>query len=287
MTQHVAQQLLNERLPNTFLLVVGGRVTQDARNLLLADRAGYLDLRGRLAIRSERLVIDAQIESVTERPARTSALAGKAGIEVAVAVLMDPARPHAVRELARALGRSPSTVSEVLAAFRHEGFVDERNVLSDSRLFWSVAEHWCPAVTPLATVPRPGDAALATALRLGMNDLDEPGWALGDSAAAAAYGAPLAYRSGQTLDFYVPDQSVARRAATLLGAAGAGTEARATVRVAPVAAIVNRRVNLSTHPHGWPLAHPLFVALDLATDQGRGREIIASWTPDNRWTRVW
>lgn len=29
------------------------------------------------------------------------------------------------------------------------------------------------------------------------------------------------------------------------------------------------------------------VALDLAQDTGRGREILDAWTPDERWTRVW
>jgi hypothetical protein len=43
-------------------------------------------------------------------------------------------------------------------------------------------------------------------------DVDKPGWALTDSVAAAAYGAPLVYRPGQVLDFYVPDLSVVRRA---------------------------------------------------------------------------
>jgi hypothetical protein len=31
----------------------------------------------------------------------------------------------------------------------------------------------------------------------------------------------------------------------------------------------------------------VFVALDLAQDVGRGREILAAWTPDSRWSRVW
>jgi hypothetical protein len=36
----------------------------------------------------------------------------------------------------------------------------------------------------------------------------------------------------------------------------------------------------------WPVAHPLFVALDLAQDTGRGREILDAWTPTEG-TRVW
>lgn len=125
-------------------------------------------------------------------------------------------------------------------------------------------------------------------MRLGLNNVATgPGWALTDSAAAAAYGAPLAFRSGEVLDFFVPDQSVVRRAKTLLGGVASASEARATIRMAPVPAVVERRVDLAAESMEWPLAHPLFVALDLAQDVGRGREILAAWTPDSRWTRVW
>ena len=108
-----------------------------------------------------------------------------------------------------------------------------------------------------------------------------------DYAAAVAYGAPVAVRSGQALDFFVPDETIVRRAATLLGVAASPPEGGATLRVAPVPAVVQQRMDLRGSGAEWPLAHPLFVALDLAQDQGRGREIVDSWTPDDRWTRVW
>ena len=133
-----------------------------------------------------------------------------------------------------------------------------------------------------------GDASLTKALRLGLDDVEhESGWALTDSAAAVAYGAPVVIRSDQALDFFVADQSVIRRAITLLGAAASTSQARATVRNAPVPAIVQRRIRLESSAVDWPLAHPLFVALDLAQDLGRGREILEAWTPDDRWIRVW
>ena len=102
-----------------------------------------------------------------------------------------------------------------------------------------------------------------------------------------AYGAPLAVRADQLLDFYVPDQVTARRAIALLGAASSRSQARCAVRVAPVPAVCGHRVDLATNPFEWPLAHPLFVALDLAQDAGRGREILDAWTPPDRWARVW
>jgi DNA-binding transcriptional ArsR family regulator len=286
--QDTVERLLSDDLPpDASLLVVADRVTDAARKRLTARRCGYLDLRGRLALRTDQLVIDAEVEPVVERAERARALSGKVGLEVATALLLQPERAVAVRELSRELGRSPSTVSEVLAALRRDELIDTHHAVTDSRLFWQVADHWPTPRTPVAKLPALDDASLTQPLRLGLDDVDKPGWALTDSAAAAAYGAPLAFRPGQILDFYVPDLSVVRRAATLLGTAPTLSQAPATVRVAPVPAVVHRRVDLDTNLVEWPLAHPLFVALDLAQDVGRGREVLDHWTPATKWPRVW
>jgi hypothetical protein len=284
-----ARRLLAEdRSSAAALLVVGDRVTESARRILTEGGAGYLDLRGRLALRTDRMVISADVPSISERAERTDALAGKAGLEVATALLIQPKRSVAVRELARELKRSPSTVSDILAALRRDHLIDDSNVVVGTDLFWRVAERWPARRTLLAQLPMPGDATLIHALRLGLDDVpNTPGWALTDSAAAAAYGAPLGFRSGQVLDFFVPDESVVRRAINLLGTAQSASQARATIRVAPVPSIVRRRVDEENSHMEWPLAHPVFVALDLAQDVGRGREILAAWTPDSRWSRVW
>jgi DNA-binding transcriptional ArsR family regulator len=290
-TDDVAERLLAEtpRPPDAVLLVVGDRVTDTARRLLTERRAGYYDLRGHLALRSDRVVIDADVEPVSGRAERTHALNGTVGMEVATALLMEPAAGASVRELARRLGRSVSTVSEVLAALRRAGLADERHRVEGSGLFWQVADHWPAARGQLARLPMPGDnVTVSKPLRLGLDDVETTiGWALTDTAAAVAYGAPLAVRAGQPLDFLVPDQAILQRAMTLLGAAPSWSQARCTVRVTPVPAACNRRVDLANNPFEWPLAHPVFVALDLAQDAGRGREILDAWTPSERWARVW
>lgn len=288
-TDDVAIRLLAEGpASGAVLLIVGDRVTESARRIITSRRGGYYDLRGRLALRAAALVIDVEVEPVTVRADRSDALSGRAGLEVATALLMEPQREFAVRELGRALGRSPGTVSEILAALRREGLIDSKNLVLDAQLFWRVEEHWAGPPTLLTQLPSPGDATLSKALRLGLDGaIDGAGWALTDTAAAVAYGAPMAIRSGQLLDFFVPDETVARRAATLLGIAASASRARAAVRVAPVPAAAGRRVEVDTNPTEWPLAHPLFVALDLAQDSGRGREILDAWTPDGPWTRVW
>lgn len=289
-TDDVAERLLGESTSTDgVLLVVGDRVTEAARKLLTARRGGYYDLRGRLVLRTDRIVIDAEVEPVKQRAERTQALSGTAGLEVAAALLMDPERGTAVRELARELGRSASTVSEILAALRRDGLIDVSNAVSGSDLFWQVADRWRGPRTYLANMPNPGtDNDPLQPLGLNRFDVEhETGWALSDSVAAAAYGAPLAVGSGQIFDFFVPSQSVVRRAVTLLGAAASPSQARCTVRIAPVPAICSRRIDVDSNPTEWPLAHPLFVALDLAQDVGRGREILDAWTPEGRWVRVW
>jgi DNA-binding transcriptional ArsR family regulator len=275
--------------PGSVLLVVGDRVTETARRLLIEHHAGYYDLRGHLAVRSPGVVIDADVEPISGRAERADALSGTAGLEVATALLMEPAAGVAVRELARRLGRSASTVSEVLAALRRDGLVNDRHRVEGTELFWHVADRWPAARVHLARAPVPGDDATITRpLRLGLDDAENTlGWALTDSAAAAVYGAPLAVRTGQLLDFYVPDRALLRRATALLGGASSRSQARCAVRVAPVRAACSHRIDLAASPFEWPLAHPVFVALDLAQDAGRGREVLGAWTPPERWARVW
>ena len=100
---------------------MGDRVTETARRILTDHHAGYYDLRGHLALRSANVVIDADVTPVSGRVERTNTLSGGAGLEVATALLMDPAADVAIRELARRLSRSPSTVSDVLTALRRAG----------------------------------------------------------------------------------------------------------------------------------------------------------------------
>jgi hypothetical protein len=73
----------------------------------------------------------------------------------------------------------------------------------------------------------------------------------------------------------------------LPGRGSSRSQARCAVRVAPVRAACSHRVDLMNNPFEWPLAHPVFVALDLAQDAGRGREILNAWAPPERWARVW
>lgn len=113
-TDDVAGRLLSEATPSgdkNTLLVVADRVTVAARTLLRSRRGGYLDLRGRLALRADGLVIDAEIEPIKEPTERSGALSGKAGLEVATALLTQPDRPVAVLPVSLHRSAPASTTS--------------------------------------------------------------------------------------------------------------------------------------------------------------------------------
>lgn len=274
--------------PLTLGIVVADRIGKEARRALQDVGWGWLDLRGTLHVEGPGILIHTQVPSAWERPGPRNPLAAPAGLAVACALLSSPHDEHSVRGLARRLNRSPSTVSEILKALKEESLVTTANTPTPD-LFWSVADAWPSKRTALASVPGPGMGPVNEVLKLGLDDVEATiGWALTDSLAAAAYGAPVIARADQPADYFVPTDALLRRSRTLLGVASTPGEIRATVRVAPVAEICERRVDATAwSAEGWPLAAPLFVALDLAQDAGRGREILDDWDPPEGWARVW
>ncbi|MCY7419886.1 MAG: MarR family transcriptional regulator, partial [Chloroflexi bacterium] len=213
-TDDVARKLLAEHPPEGLaLLVVGDRVTERARNLLRAEGTGFYDLRGHIAFRRGPMVIDADVEPIGERSARSDALSGKAGLEVATELLLHPRKPAAIRQIARDLHRSPSTISDIVGALRRDGLIDHEGTATDGRLFWLVADRWTKPRTYLARLPGSETPAEAgDPLSLGLRNVaDASGWALTGTTAAAAYGAPVAARSGQAVEFFVPERTTIRR----------------------------------------------------------------------------
>jgi hypothetical protein len=282
--------------PGALYVLVADRIPEVVRAELRSRGWGWLDLRGHVHLAGHGVFVDADVPPVKGRADRKDAFSGSAGLEVACALLLDPDVRHGVRDLARRIGRSPSTVSEVLHAFRRQGLVGSDGVAVLPDLFWETVSAWRPRDVPLADLPRPGTGSVNAALQLGLDDVEaQPGWALTGTLAAADYGAPVAARSDYPPEFYVPTPAILRRATRLLGVPIDADHRRASVRVAPVSAVCEQRVDpagqqarawaLTNEP--WPLAHPLFVALDLAHDRGRGREILEGWQPPQPWRRVW
>jgi hypothetical protein len=282
--------------PDALYVLVADRISEAVRAELRSHGWGWLDLRGHLHLAGHGVFVDADVPPVKGRADRKDAFSGSAGLEVACALLLEPDIRHGVRDLARRLARSPSTVSEVLHAFRSQGLVGADGVAVLPDLFWETVSAWRPRDVPLSDLPRPGTGSVNAALQLGFDDVEaQPGWALTGTLAAAAYGAPVAARSDYPPEFYVPSPAILRRAMRLLGVAVDADHRRASVRVAPVSAVCEQRIDPSGQQakawaftnEPWPLAHPLFVALDLARDPGRGREILEGWQPPRPWRRVW
>jgi hypothetical protein len=272
-------------------VIVADRVTGQGGELLHAAGWSWLDLRGHLHLVGTGLFVDADVPSLRELPTRSNPLAGRVGRAVAVLLLLDPTSAGSVRDMARRLKRAPSSVSQSITDMRVVGLVDEQRKPVIPNLFWELASRWHLAQTDLAVAPSLGitgvDGPIEEALHLGLQDVETAtGWALTDTRAAAAYGAPVGVREDYPPDFYVPDNATLRRATHLLGLARNRETRGARVRVAPVPAVCASRIHWRDET--WPLARPLFVALDLAQDLGRGREILEGWTPPvEAGPRVW
>lgn len=270
-------------------VVVAERITADAREYLSRAGQNWLDLRGHLRLVGRGMFVDADVPVLSADSSEPSGLRGRVGVELAAMLLLDPEEPPGVRSAATSLARAPSSISDAFTALRAADLVDATRKPVIPELFWELAGHWTSRAHDLAELPGAGRSRDDQPLRLGLDDVESTtGWALADTVAAAAYGAPVSIRADHPPDFYVPDQGVLRRAVRLLGSATSPATRACRVRVAPVKLVCQRRVVGSDRIEAaWPLANPLFVALDLAQDPGRGREILDAWIPEGPWTRVW
>ena len=204
---------------------------------------------------------------------------------VALQLLMHPERASGVRDLARAVGCSPSSAHAALSKLRDAALVEPDGRPLVPALFWATADAWHPVRTPVAREPLPGDLDID----LGFDDAHS-GWVVSGNVAAAAWGAPLAVGSASPPDLYVPAMRDLRQATRKLGAASWADRA-ATVSCTGIAAVTSERTMrhqpLATPWLHWPLAHPVVVALDLAQDRSRGVEILEGWKSPDGYRRVW
>jgi hypothetical protein len=270
-------------------VLVADRVLPSARPALDDLGLGWLDLRGHLRLSAPGVLIDADVPATRRLGGPADPFSGDVGLGVACALLLKPHEPVRVRAIARALGRSPSSVSSVVDRLRNEALITGQDQPAVPDLFWALAAIWRPAQVQLATVPDLADPVVAAALRIGWGDSSaESGWVLTGELAASVYGAPIGVSSDYPPSFYVPDEATARRAETLLGVPQRNATPSATLRVAPAPQVCEFSFTSTAFPgKPWPLAHPLFVALDLACDPGRGSEVLAGWRPQEETVRVW
>lgn len=270
-------------------VVVAGAVPETTKAILREHEWGWLDRRGELDLRGPGLVVHTtDLAPTTSAPAASTPrdpIRGRAGITTAACLLMADDHVPGVREIARRGDLAPSTVSNTLAALRRASLVDDDGRPLVPELFWALAGAWKPERHALADVPSP-----TSRLELGLDSLDNPGWAVANTVAAAAWGAPVVVASGAPPDFYVPNERDLRSARRELPAARAAEERRCTVAVAPTPLVVRPRydaTSMGTSWLHWPVVHPLFVALDLALDRARGTEILQDWEVPAPFRKVW
>lgn len=268
-------------------IVVADRIAADAKATLRRAGVNYLDRRGELRLFEGPLKIDAKVPS-SAQSSESEPLSSQVAQEVVIACLLEPDRPHGVREVAAYIDRAPSAVSKAMAVLRAEGLLTSTGEAAVPDLFRELAVRWRRRPVALADLPRPGRGRTNAQLDLGLDDPEHTtGWALTDTLAAAAWGMPIVARGDYPPDFYVPSASILRRATALLGEAEDDRHRACTVAVAPVRlACLRRRDRSDTSGEVWPVANHIVVALDIAADKARGQEALDQWRPEGI-ARAW
>jgi hypothetical protein len=270
--------------------VVVAAAVPDATKAILRDHGwGWLDRRGEIHLRAPGLVVHADDIEPSIHDGLVGGrdpIRGRSGITAAAGLLLDPDRPPGVRDLAHRGGLAPSSISTALADLRAAALVEDDGRPLLPELFRELADAWKPVRYALAELPRAG-TRLATSM--GLDALDQPGWGVGSTVAAAAWSAPVVVASSAPPDFYVPNEGDLRAARQELREAKSLEERACTVAVAPSTLVVQPRYDHGSNAPWlhWPLVHPLFVALDLAQDRARGAEILEDWDPPPPHRRVW
>ncbi len=248
------------------IFLVADRISTPARDVLSSSGIGWLDRRGHLRLRGPGLLVDSDVPPLVGEPTdRVVDLFSPAGCDVAVALLLDPAERLGTMEIARRTGRSPGRASELLAAMRHAGLVERTGQPLVPDLFNALADAWSPRWYPLAATP---PAA--------------PMYRLSGTLGAIWHGAPVVTTYDWPPEIYVNDRWDLRHTLSSVGMADEGPAA-ASVAMSPSSYGFSVEAGINGP---FPVANHVVVALDLAQDPGRGREILDAWTPEGR-VRVW
>ena len=271
--------------PTATGLMFADRLPESSREVLIARGWGWVDRRrGHLRLWREGLRLDAAV-APTAKPdvaPRVRDPFTPKGQRVALWLLLHPDEPASPRGIAREIDVSAGQVSNVLSAFAAESLLRRDRTPLVPELFWALAERWKPQRRPILSLPSMTELAAAPELRSGQ-------WLLTDTRAASAYGAPVAVGPDFPPDLYVPDQKALTWVLNRAQVAPEFSQRAATVALAPNPLVLDPRFR-RTDPHeAWPLAHPVVVALDLAVDRSRGRDVVDAWDidADTGVARVW
>ncbi len=257
-------------------LVFADRLAEHTRDILQARGWGWLDRRrGNLRLWAPGVRLDTTVTPPVAADAvvRVRDAFSATGRRLALWLLLHPHDPASPRAISRETGISPGQVSNLLAALTAEALLRRDRTPLVPELFWALAEHWKPKRHALLTLPSPHELASAP-------ELQTSRWVLSDTCAAAAYGAPVAVGPHYPVDLYVPDQKTLSWVLARSTIAADFGQRTATVAIAPDDLVGDPRFRRTEAGQDWPLAHPVVVALDLAVDRNRGREVVEQWQPD-------
>lgn len=270
-SQHLADVLRRARPPEGAVpLLVADRITADARDLLGAAGWSWLDRRGRMHLTAAGVRIDVDIEpDMTKADAAAGPpVTGRAGLEVAYWLCANPGRSLSPTKNRGTVRLAPSTISITVAKLARAGLLDDRGAATLPELFWELAGVWALPRTWLATVPE--------APRAGPADPLGAHWTRSGTVAAASFGAPVVTTGDDVVELYVPGPVELTIASRRYGRADPASGV-AAIAVAPVVGVCEPGDTTGVKVNGWPAAPLLAVALDLAQDRARGREILADW----------
>jgi hypothetical protein len=247
-------------------LLVADRITHEARDLLNQAGWSWLDLRGQLHLRASGVLVDAPV--LSDSPPRTHVtkpLPGRAALAVAYWLCAHPDEPLSPTGASSVLGFAPSTISTAMKAMAEGGLVDGSRIAILPELFWELAAQWRPQWTWLASSQNPND----------WRDTEgSTTWVRAGDSVAIVYGAPAVSAGDGPLEFFAPGPVDLTIAARRYGLAAPGAGA-AAVAVAPVRQVIGDGAEVPGEI--WRIAPKLAVALQLAGDPARGREILRDW----------
>lgn len=260
------------------LIVVADVVTGPVADALRDRHVSWLDRRGHLRLEAPGLLIDTDVAALPRRADTSDDVPddpfgrGRATIEVALAALLTPDDPPGIRQLAEESNLAPSTVSTARDRLQRASLVTSEGFPLIPELFWALADRWRPRWHPLASDP--DERAPTTEGFL------DGRWVATGELAAVVHGAPMAVGREAPSRYYLEGPSELRQAREAIGDA-APHEAACWVAVPP-SRLVHTRADRDTDSMAvpWkagPFAPPVVVALELAGDPSRGREILQNW----------
>jgi hypothetical protein len=249
-------------------LVVADRFSPRARDLLADGGIGWLDRRGHLRlVLPPGIFIDRDIEPLIAEGRNGANPFTTVGLDVAIALLLDPNNPPGVREISRRTKNSAGRVSQLVHELRTLGLVNRDGTPAIPELFEAVVDAWKPQWIMLGRTPPPDPSLRLTGLQ-----------------AAIWHGVALLVTEDWPPEIYVRDEFALRRLVRTY-------PVTLEQRIHPVA-----RVAICPSPYGFdrardenlefPVVNHVVAALDLAQDQGRGREALDQWHPEGI-ARVW